>query len=90
MRPFFIYICFMDPIVIAIQEYFTGFFDELKFYYANGRGLPNLAFDGKRNGNVFSWFVPHNMYEGEMLFHWLESIKGDCITAEQTILLEKK
>lgn len=80
----------MDTMTISIKEYFTGFFDEIKFYMAPGRAGYNLAFDGKRNGNVYSFLVPPNMYEGAMLHHWLESAKGDCITAEETILLEKK
>jgi len=79
----------MNDMQATIKEYFEGFFDDVKFYCQNGRGLPYLAFDGLRNGHVYSHTVPHNVCEGDMLFHWLENIKGELLRDEKIIILEK-
>jgi len=79
----------MDDMISEIREYFNGFFDDMQFYQSPGRGQHNLAFAGKRNGNVYDFLLPQNMYAGDMLYHWLENLKGDIIQSDEQIILEK-
>jgi hypothetical protein len=70
-----------------VKEYFNYFFTDIKVYTGFVNGRDAVGFDGLRNGNKFA-FSTNQVFTNPMLYHWLESIKGECITAEETILLE--
>jgi hypothetical protein len=79
----------METMETTIREYFRDFFTGIKFYTGSVNGLDAIGFDGWRNGNKYSFSTNQVGYPGEMLFHWLENIKGEIVASEKTILLEK-
>lgn len=81
-------------ITSILTNYFKGFFDNMRIVYGEVEGWPAFGFIGNRGGNEFSYSFDVRKFDLEkkdgMLYHWLESIMGEIISSEQTILLEKK
>jgi len=74
-----------------IKEYFGDFFTDMQFYEGNVNSRRAFGFGGMRGGNKFeysdnsdNWYAPD-----EMLYHFLENIKGDIVRQEQQMILEK-
>ncbi|PLW90001.1 hypothetical protein [Mucilaginibacter sp.] len=78
----------------TITNYFKGFFDDMRMVFGEVEGWPAFGFIGKRGGNEFCYSFDVRKFDAEkkdgMLYHWLESIMGEIVKSEKTILLEKK
>jgi hypothetical protein len=74
-----------------VREYFADFFEEISFHTGTVNGHNAYGISGLRNGKRFDYSDNNTYWEGpdNMLYHFLENIKGDIIRQEQTIILEK-
>jgi len=78
----------MDETTQNIKDYFNGFMTDIKVYSGSVNGRDAIGFDGIRNGNKYSFSTNQVYNSGEMLFHWLENIRGEIVQVEETMILE--
>jgi len=64
----------------VIRDYFKGFLTDIIIFNGDVQGHKAIGFEGYRNGNRYAFSTNQVQYEGDMLYHWLENVKGQIET----------